>query len=66
MIETGAFLLVDKGTNPNGAAATVKYEGDIYCFEASCPQCKVRQNWHLSVETIFIEFFFGIVPDSHN
>lgn len=41
MIETGAFLLVDKGTNPNGAAATVKYEGEVYCFEASCPQCKI-------------------------
>ena len=43
MIETGAFLLVDKGTNPNGAAATVKYEDNVYCFEASCPQCKVGQ-----------------------
>jgi len=41
MIETGAFLLVDKGTNPGGAAATVKYGGDVFCFEAACPQCKV-------------------------
>jgi len=41
MLETGAFLLVDKGTNPGGAAATVKYEGDVFCFEAACPQCKI-------------------------
>jgi len=41
LIETGAFLLVDKGTNPNGAAATAKYGNDVFCFQANCPQCKV-------------------------
>eukprot|EP00534_Pseudo-nitzschia_fraudulenta_P004956 CAMPEP_0201123412 /NCGR_PEP_ID=MMETSP0850-20130426/6775_1 /ASSEMBLY_ACC=CAM_ASM_000622 /TAXON_ID=183588 /ORGANISM="Pseudo-nitzschia fraudulenta, Strain WWA7" /LENGTH=187 /DNA_ID=CAMNT_0047390303 /DNA_START=221 /DNA_END=784 /DNA_ORIENTATION=- len=41
LIETGAFLLVNKQTNPGGAASTVKYDGETYCFEANCPQCKV-------------------------
>jgi len=41
LIETGAFLLVNKQTNPGGAAGTVKYGGNVFCFEANCPQCKV-------------------------
>lgn len=41
LIETGAFLLVNKQTNPGGAAATVKYGEEIFCFEANCPQCKI-------------------------
>jgi len=41
IIETGAFLLVNKQTNPGGAASTVKYGGETYCFQASCPQCQV-------------------------
>lgn len=41
LIETGAFLLVNKQTNPGGAAATVKYGGETYCFDANCPQCKI-------------------------
>jgi len=41
LIETGAFLLVNKQTNPGGAAATVKYGGEMYCFDANCPQCKI-------------------------
>lgn len=41
LLETGAFLLVNKQTNPGGAASTVKYGGETYCFQASCPQCQV-------------------------
>jgi len=41
LIETGAFLLVNKQTNPGGAAAVVKYGGETFCFEANCAQCKV-------------------------
>ncbi|VEU45255.1 unnamed protein product [Pseudo-nitzschia multistriata] len=41
LIETGAFLLVNKQTNPGGAASTVKYGGETYCFQANCPQCQV-------------------------
>mmetsp|Transcript_22023 Transcript_22023/g.52417 ORF Transcript_22023/g.52417 Transcript_22023/m.52417 type:complete len:218 (-) Transcript_22023:118-771(-) len=41
LIETGAFLLVNKQTNPGGAAATAKYGGEMFCFDANCPQCKV-------------------------
>jgi len=41
LLETGAFLLINKQTNPGGAASTVKYGGETYCFEANCPQCKV-------------------------
>jgi hypothetical protein len=48
LLETGAFLLVDKGTNPAGAASTVRYGGQVFCFEAFCPQCKVRfHNCHV-------------------
>lgn len=42
LFETGAFLLKDKGTNPAGAASAVRYGGEVFCFEAFCPQCKVR------------------------
>eukprot|EP00536_Pseudo-nitzschia_multiseries_P008625 jgi/Psemu1/257398/estExt_Genewise1Plus.C_2220007 len=41
LLETGAFLLVNKQTNPGGAASTVKYGGETYCFQANCPQCQV-------------------------
>mmetsp|Transcript_8764 Transcript_8764/g.25989 ORF Transcript_8764/g.25989 Transcript_8764/m.25989 type:complete len:219 (+) Transcript_8764:165-821(+) len=41
LLETGAFLLVNKQTNPGGAASTVKYGGETYCFQANCPQCQI-------------------------
>lgn len=41
LIETGAFLVVNKQTNPKGAVSAMKYGGQIYCFEANCPQCKI-------------------------
>merc|ERR1719491_1197686 len=41
LIETGAFLLIQKQTNPGGAASTVKYGAETYCFQASCPQCQI-------------------------
>jgi len=41
LIETGAFLLVNKQTNPKGAVSAMKYGGQTYCFEANCPQCKI-------------------------
>ena len=44
LIETGAFLVVNKQTNPKGAVSAMKYGGQIYCFEANCPQCKVNKN----------------------
>jgi nitrite reductase/ring-hydroxylating ferredoxin subunit len=41
LIETGAFLLVDKATNPNGAVSVVKYGPETYCFSVNCPKCKI-------------------------
>ena len=41
LIETGAFLLVDKATNPNGAVGVMKYGSQTHCFSSSCPQCKI-------------------------
>jgi nitrite reductase/ring-hydroxylating ferredoxin subunit len=41
LIETGAFLLLDKGTNPNGAVSVVKYGAQTYCFSVNCPKCKI-------------------------
>mmetsp|Transcript_43227 Transcript_43227/g.122219 ORF Transcript_43227/g.122219 Transcript_43227/m.122219 type:complete len:209 (+) Transcript_43227:129-755(+) len=41
LIETGAFLLVDKATNPNGAVSVVKYGPQTYCFSVNCPKCKI-------------------------
>ncbi len=41
LIETGAFLIVDKGTNPNGAVSVVKYGQETYCFAVNCPKCKI-------------------------
>jgi len=41
LIETGAFLLVNKQTNPKGAVGAMKYGGQTYCFESNCPQCKI-------------------------
>jgi len=41
LLDTGAFLLKDKATNPTGAVAVMKYESQTYCFSSSCPQCKI-------------------------
>ena len=41
LIETGAFLIVDKATNPNGAVSVVKYGSETYCFSVNCPKCKI-------------------------
>lgn len=41
ILETKAFLLVDKATNPNGAVSVMKYGPQTYCFSVSCPQCKI-------------------------
>jgi hypothetical protein len=41
LIDTGAFLLVDKATNPTGAVGVVKYGPQTHCFSSSCPQCKI-------------------------
>mmetsp|Transcript_47201 Transcript_47201/g.137295 ORF Transcript_47201/g.137295 Transcript_47201/m.137295 type:complete len:211 (+) Transcript_47201:92-724(+) len=41
LIETGAFLIVDKATNPNGAVSVVKYGPETYCFAVNCPKCKI-------------------------
>lgn len=41
LLETGAFLLKDAGTNPNGAVGVSKYGGETFCFDAACPQCQI-------------------------
>lgn len=41
LLETGAFLLKDAATNPNGAVGVVKYAGETHCFDSACPQCKI-------------------------
>lgn len=52
LIETGAFLVVNKQTNPKGAVSAMKYGGQIYCFEANCPQCKVNKNHKIIIYTV--------------
>jgi len=41
LLETNAFLLKNAQTNPNGAVSVLKYEGETYCFDANCPNCKI-------------------------
>ena len=41
LVETQAYSLVDKATNPNGAVSVMKYGQETYCFSSSCPQCKI-------------------------
>ena len=41
LLETGAFLVVDKATNPTGAVGVMKYGPQTHCFSSSCPQCKI-------------------------
>eukprot|EP00980_Cylindrotheca_fusiformis_P024808 scaffold12503_cov143-Cylindrotheca_fusiformis.AAC.2 len=41
LLDTGAFLLVDKATNPTGAVCVMKYGSQTHCFSSSCPQCKI-------------------------
>lgn len=41
LLETGAFLLKDAATNPNGAVGVAKYGGETHCFDSACPQCKI-------------------------
>jgi nitrite reductase/ring-hydroxylating ferredoxin subunit len=41
LVDTKAFLLVDKGTNPTGAVSVMKYGPETFCFSVSCPSCKI-------------------------
>ncbi|KAG7368720.1 hypothetical protein IV203_031463 [Nitzschia inconspicua] len=41
LLDTGAFLLINKQTNPGGAVSIMKYKGETYCFDANCPKCKI-------------------------
>jgi nitrite reductase/ring-hydroxylating ferredoxin subunit len=41
LLDTQAFLLIDKGTNPTGAVCVMKYGPETFCFSSSCPQCKI-------------------------
>jgi len=41
IIETQAFALIDKRTNPAGAVSVVKYGGQTYCLSAGCSTCKI-------------------------
>ena len=41
LLNTQAFLLVDKNTNPMGSVGVVKYESQTHCFSANCPSCKI-------------------------
>lgn len=41
LLETGAFLLKDAATNPNGAVGVTKYGREMHCFDSACPQCKI-------------------------
>lgn len=45
LLETQAFLLKNPRTNPNGAVSVMKYNDETYCFDANCPNCKVRTAW---------------------
>jgi nitrite reductase/ring-hydroxylating ferredoxin subunit len=41
LLETKAFLLVDKGTNPKGTVSVMKYGPETFCFSVQCPSCKI-------------------------
>jgi hypothetical protein len=52
LLETQAYLLKNAQTNPNGAVSVLKYEGETYCFEANCPNCKVRSCAFFRIVTV--------------
>lgn len=41
LLDTQAFLLTDKATNPTGAVSVTKYGPETFCFSSSCPTCKI-------------------------
>jgi nitrite reductase/ring-hydroxylating ferredoxin subunit len=41
LMDTNLTTLKNRGTNPTGAVAVVKYDGQTYCFASSCPSCKI-------------------------
>ena len=41
-LDTELPTMKDSATNPTGAVAVVKaYNGQVYCFQSSCPSCKI-------------------------
>jgi nitrite reductase/ring-hydroxylating ferredoxin subunit len=41
LLETQLPLLKNRQTNPKGAVAVTKYDGQTYCFDIACPACKI-------------------------
>jgi nitrite reductase/ring-hydroxylating ferredoxin subunit len=44
ILETQLPSLQNGATNPNGAIAVTKYNGQTYCFRVSCPACQIPLN----------------------
>jgi nitrite reductase/ring-hydroxylating ferredoxin subunit len=41
LLETQLPSLKNRQTNPKGAVAVTKYDGQTYCFDIACPACKI-------------------------
>lgn len=41
LYDTNLQTLKDSMTNPNGAVSVLKHNGQTFCFESSCPSCKI-------------------------
>ena len=40
-INTELPTLKNSATNPTGAVSVLKYKGETFCFDSSCPSCKI-------------------------
>lgn len=50
-VETNLITLKDGAANPNGAVSVLKYKGQTYCFDSTCPCCKIPLTKSKVVET---------------
>jgi len=44
LVETNAFALTDRNTNPKGTVGVAAFMGNTYCFNVFCPTCKIPMN----------------------
>jgi len=44
VVDTYADVLMDRGTNPNGAVCILAYGGKTYCCAVNCATCKIPLN----------------------
>ncbi|CAB9500253.1 expressed unknown protein [Seminavis robusta] len=41
LFDTNLVTLKDSLTNPTGAVSVLKHKGEVFCFDAACPSCKI-------------------------